>query len=62
MECGKRETKLTAKAWANKIEKLQHEYKIIVTKIKGHIPENRQNEWFASIMKHSNTFEEDVKK
>ena len=106
MECGKRETKLTAKAWANKIEKLQHERKIIVNKIKGLIPEmkvlmkskenvshvqphlenliqlcenaimshnalipllpedeqNKQNEWFASIMKYSNTFEEDVKR
>lgn len=106
MECGKRQTKLTAKAWAHKIEKLQHERKITVNKMKVLIPEmkalmkqkenashvqchmdrliqlcenatklhdelipllvedeqNKQNEWFSSIMKYSNAFKEDVHK
>lgn len=36
---GKRQTTLTAKAWANKIEKLQLECKITVNKMKALIPE-----------------------
>lgn len=39
MECGKRETKLTVKALVNKIKRLQRERKMMVTKIKGLIPE-----------------------
>lgn len=39
MECGKRQTTLTAKAWANKIEKLQHEQQITVSKMTALIPE-----------------------
>lgn len=39
MECGKRETKLTVKALVNKIKRLQRECKMMVTKIKGLIPE-----------------------
>lgn len=38
MEGGKREIKLTAKALANEIERLQRERKITVNKIKGLIP------------------------
>lgn len=39
MECGKRQTTLTAKAWANKIVKLQRERKITVDKMTALIPE-----------------------
>ena len=39
MDCGKRGTKLTAKALANKIENLQKERKSNVNKMKGLIPE-----------------------
>lgn len=39
MDGSKRETKLTAKALANKIESLQREQKKDVNKIKGPIPE-----------------------
>lgn len=104
MDEGKRETKLTAKALANKIESLQRERKKDVNKIKGLIPEmkslmtrrenasqlqmlfktlvqlcenasklhdmlipllpedeqEKQNEWFSSIMKYSNTFKDTV--
>ncbi len=42
MECGKRETKVTAKALVNKIEKLEQERKIIVNKMKGLIPEIKE--------------------
>lgn len=35
MEFGRREIKLTAKACANEIEKLQYDWKILVTKMKG---------------------------
>lgn len=106
MESEKRRVKPTAKAWAIKIEKLQHERKITVDKMKSLIPEikslmrtrenvvhvqscfeklnqlcesaiashdvlipllmedeqNRQNEWFYSIMKYNNTFKEDVER
>lgn len=105
MDCGKRETKLTAKALANKIESLQMQRKSNVNKIKSQIPEmknlmkrkenasqmqiqfktlvqlcenaskihdmvipllpedeqEKQNEWFLSIMKYSNTKDADLK-
>lgn len=39
MEKGKREIKLTAKAVGNKIERLQHERKSAVNKMKALIPQ-----------------------